>query len=192
MGDAIGWDHRRVVILAAVVVLHLALMTALLLSRPEPRAGGGTPRPMELLHLPPTPQSKIRPENFRPSRIGSDTTISIAAPVIGSLSMAPATSGADGNGAGVDWSAEARRALQAYEIRSHKNPNAPSPSRSTTDDDWWPHAAHHAGEHYKTDGGDWIVWIDSSCYQVAKAAAADALGAVLPQTVCPDQDGKSR
>jgi len=192
MGDAIGWDHRRVVVLAVVVALHLALMSALLLSRPEPHPGSAASRPIELVYLPPTPPSKIHPENFRPSRLGSDATISIAAPVIGSLSMAPATSGADGNGAGIDWSAEARRALQAFEIRSNKNPNEPSPSRSTTDDDWWPHAAHHAGEQYKTDGGDWIVWIDSSCYKVAKAASSDALGAVLPQTVCPKQDARPR
>jgi hypothetical protein len=192
MGDAIGWDHRRVVILAVVVALHLALMAALLLARQELRLGSSAPRAIQLVYLPPTPPSRILPENFRLSRIGSDATISIAAPVIGSLSMAPATSGADGNGAGIDWGAEARRALQAFEIRSNKNPNAPSPSRSTTDDDWWPHAAHHAGEHYKTDGGDWIVWIDSSCYQVAKAASSDALGAVLPQTVCPNQDAKRR
>lgn len=192
MGDVHGWEHRRIVILAAVVALHLALMMALLLSHPEPRAGGEVPRPMELVYLPPTPRSKIIPDNFRPHRIGSDITRSIAPPVVGSLSMAPAMSGADGNGEGVDWAAEARRALQAFDIRANKNPNAPSPSRSTTDDDWWPRARHRAGEQYKTANGDWIIWIDSNCYQVAAAASSNPLVAVMPLTVCPDQKAAPR
>jgi hypothetical protein len=175
-----------------VVVLHLALLALLL--RPASPSGlsVATSHPLELMELPPMPRSRIVPNNFRNHRIGSDVTRSIAPPVVGSLSMAPAMSGADGTGEGVDWGAEARRALQAFEIRTNKNPNAPAPSRATTDDDWWPHAQHRAGEQYKTANGDWIIWIDSNCYQVAAATSSNPLSGVVPQTVCPGQDAKPR
>jgi hypothetical protein len=192
MGDASGWDYRRTVTLAMVIALHLGLLASLLRSPPQSGLIIPTSRPLELVELPPSPRSKIIPDNFRPHRIGSDITRSIAPPVVGSLSMAPAMSGTEGNGDGVDWRAEARRALQAFEIRSHKDPNAPAPSRSTTDDDWWPHARHRAGEQYKTANGDWIIWIDSNCYQVAAAASSNALVTVMPQTVCSQKDAELR
>jgi hypothetical protein len=190
MGDARGFDHRRSVTLGMVVALHLALLALLL--RPPPPSAVATSHPLELMALPTEPRSRIVPNNFRPHRIGSEITRSIAPPVVGSLSMAPAMSGADGNGEGVDWGAEARRALQAFEIRTNKNPNAPSPSRATTDDDWWPHARHRAGEQYKTANGDWIIWIDSNCYQVAAATSSNPLAWVMPQTVCPEKDATPR
>ncbi len=175
-----------------VVALHLALLASLLRPPPPSRSTVSTSHPLELMELPPLPRSRIVPNNFRPHRIGSDATRSIAPPVVGSLSMAPAMSGADGNGEGVDWGAEARRALQAFEIRTNKNPNAPAPSRATTDDDWWPHTRHRAGEQYKTANGDWIIWIDSNCYQVAAATSSNAVGWVMPQTVCPGNDAQPR
>ena len=191
MGAAQLWDRRRTATLIAVVGLHAVLLGALWLYAPRWQPEAPPPRALELLFLPPSPPSKIRPDNFRPHRIGTDTTISMAPPVPGSLAMAPSTSGADGTGAGVDWSAEARRALQAYEIRSAKRSSSPAPSDATAESGWWPRAQHHAGEQYKTDSGDWIVWINSSCYQVAKAAASYVPGAVLPRTICPGKDGRA-
>jgi hypothetical protein len=179
------WDRRRCATLAAVFALHAALLSALWLFPPNLPVAGATPRPLELLSLPPSPISTIRPDNFRPHRIGNDLAITIAPPVIGSLAMAPSTSGSEGNGTGVDWGAEARRALQAYEIRNNKRPTGPAPSASSAEDGWWPQTQHHAGEQYKTEAGDWIVWINANCYQVAKAATSYALGTVLPQTICP-------
>jgi len=193
MGAPQASDHRRYVILALVLSAHLALLAALL-SLPHPEsAPGSAANPLKLLYLPPTPAAKIRPTNFRPQRLGLDTLVSIAPPVPGSLDMAPASSGADGNGLGVDWPAEARRAVQAFEIRNTKDSNSPAPSRVTIADEWWPWAQHHAGEEYKTAGGDWIVWINSSCYQIARAKSPDAgLGTVIPETVCPDKAAKPR
>lgn len=192
MGAPQAPDRRRYVILAWVLCAHVALLAALLTLPPSAPAGS-TANPLKLLYLPPTPAAKIRPNNFRPQRLGLDTLVSIAPPVPGSLDMAPASSGADGNGVGVDWRAEARRAVQAFEIRNNKDRNSPAPSRVTTTDEWWPWAQHHAGEEYKTAGGDWIVWINSSCYQIARAKSPDAgLGTVLPETVCPDKAAKPR
>ncbi len=60
------------------------------------------------------------------------------------------------------------------------------------DDNWWPRV-HHAGEQFKTANGDWIVWINSKCYQVAGSAPpAYAPGANLLQTICPGEPGTAR
>ena len=187
MGAVQGWDRRRYATLAAVVALHATLLVLAWLYSPALHSGGAAPRALELLYLPPSPPSKIRPDNFRPQRIGSDAVISVVSPAAGELPLAP-MSGADGNGTGVDWRAESRRALQAFEIRNNTRSNGPEPSRASADMEGWQGARHRPGEQYKTDSGDWIVWIDSSCYQVAKAGSSSALGAVLPQTTCPGQE----
>jgi len=192
MGHAQRWDLGRYVTVAVVLVLHCAVLAALLLSSPTRSSAGSAPRPIELLYLPAPAPARIRPENFRPHRIGSDAATSIAPPVFGSLTMAPSTAGSNGKGVGVDWGAEARRALQAFEIRSEKGSPRASNSGSAAEDDWWPRAQHHAGEQYKTANGDWIVWINSSCYQIARAASAPTPGASLPDTLCPGVDEKPR
>jgi hypothetical protein len=93
----------------------------------------------------------------------------------------------------VDWAAEARRAVQAFEIRSHQPSRNNSVSGSPAEDHWWPRVQHHAGDRFKTANGDWIVWINSSCYQVASSASlAGAPGATLPPTICPGDPGPAR
>ena len=47
----------------------------------------------------------------------------------------------------------------------------------------------HGSFQMKTAGGDWIVWIDDNCYQIASwHSNATASGAVLPQTICRNPD----
>ena len=69
-------------------------------------------------------------------------------------------------GTAVDWAAEARRAVQAFDIRSHLPASNQSVSGSPAEDHWWPRRQHHAGDQFKTANGDWIVWINDSCYQL--------------------------
>jgi hypothetical protein len=58
------------------------------------------------------------------------------------------------------------------------------------EDNWWPQAKHHAGDQFKTANGDWIVWINENCYQVANSnAIAYTPGTTLSQTICHDQSG---
>ena len=99
-------------------------------------------------------------------------------------------SGTRGEGSGVDWAAEARRALQAFEIR-HQQPAAnQSVSGGPEEDHWRPGAQHHAGDRYKTANGDWIVWINADCYEIASAgSSAYAHVAPLTQPICRDQSG---
>jgi hypothetical protein len=182
------WGFPRYFTLLVVLLFHLALVAMLLTASPAGVVRVSTNPPVELLYLSPVSFPKIRAENSLPHRLHSDIAISVAPPVLDSSSLppSPAASGSDGSGSGVDWKAEARRAVQAFEIRKHQPPSNDTVSRSSPEDTWWPEAKHHAGEQYKTAGGDWIVWINASCYQVATSAAnATASGVTPPQTICP-------
>jgi hypothetical protein len=131
---------------------------------------------------------KVRAENSRP-RLSGDTAITIAAPTLGSDSSS-SVSGSAGSGSGVNWAAEARRAVRAFDIRNHQPPIHDSLSSSPADDNWWPRTQHHAGDQYKIANGDWIVWINASCYQVATSGPSPyANEAILPRTVCPGKAG---
>jgi hypothetical protein len=124
-----------------------------------------------------------------------DTAISIEPLMLGSdgTSQAPSAAASNGDGSGVDWRAEARRAVQAYEIRNHEPESSDLVSGSPAEDQWWPRSRHNAGDQYKTANGDWIVWINSSCYQIAIAGgSAYAPGAAGPRTVCPGTSGMPR
>jgi hypothetical protein len=132
---------------------------------------------------------KIRAENASPRRLRGDTSISIAPPVLNSDSaLAPAGSGSEGNGSGVDWAAEARRALQAFEIRKHQPPSNNTVSRTAAEENWWPQPPHHAGDQFKTPSGDWVVWINTNCYQLASSAANPTVPGAMPPppTICVD------
>jgi hypothetical protein len=182
------WGLPRYVTLLVVLTFHLALLAALLMASRTRTISWPTNDPVELLFLPTANVPKIRSENSRPKRLSGDTAISMAPPAFDSAS--PSASASDGNGSGVDWAAEARRALQAFEIRNHQPPGDNTLSGSPAEDSWWPQSRRHAGNPFKTATGDWIVWINASCYQVASSAAnAYALGAMLPPTVCAGESG---
>jgi hypothetical protein len=148
---------------------------------------------VELVFLPPVNPRKARAEFVPSRRVTADLTLmKIVPPVLHSaLTIAPLpASSSDGTGSGVDWAAEARRALQAAEIRNHEPPRNDSLSSAPKEDNWWPRAAHHAGDQFKTADGDWIVWIDASCYRVAGSRpSVYAPGAPPSRPVCPAVSG---
>ncbi|MGB6354637.1 MAG: hypothetical protein WBF21_11715 [Steroidobacteraceae bacterium] len=186
MNQSRGWRLSRLLALCAVLALHLAVLAALMRGSRTELIALTANYPLQLVDVPAASFPKIRAENARPQRIKGDTAISVEPLLLGSIgsSQAPSASSSVGNGSGVDWKAEARRAVQAFEIRSHE-PDVPM-SRSPAEDWWWPRTRHNAGDHYKTESGDWIVWINSRCYQIAVAGSSPyAPGALLPQTLCP-------
>jgi hypothetical protein len=190
MDDSNGWGLSRYVTVLVVVTLHLALFVALVMTSGTRGLPAPADHAVELLFLPPVNLPKVRSENARPRRLSGDTAITIAPPVpiespSPSLSPRPASS-SDGGGSGVDWAAEARRALQAFEIRKNQPRGNNSISSKPGEDNWWPKTQHHAGERFKTANGDWIVWINASCYQLA--SSGPSAYALPPQTVCPDAD----
>ena len=191
MDQSERWGHSRYVTFTVVIAVHLLLVAALLMAPGSQNSSAALERPVELLFVPPTDIPKIRPENFRPKRLLGDMAISITPPVFDSATPSPSSdaSATDGNGAGVDWRAEARRALQAYEIRNRLPAGRDSLSGSPAEDTWWPQGRRHPGAPFKTVRGDWIVWINSNCYTVATSdSSAYTLGAQLPETVCESRD----
>jgi hypothetical protein len=148
------WGRSRYATLLVVLGLHVAML-AVLLTAPGPQSiAVSANEPVQLLFIPPPVMPKIRAENASPRRLRGNTSISVAPPVLNANSaLAPAGSGSEGNGAGVDWAAEAH---------------------------WWPQAPHHAGDQFKTPSGDWIVWVNESCYQLASSAANPTVPGAMP------------
>jgi hypothetical protein len=120
--------------------------------------------------------------------------IAVAPPALESASLpsAAAPGSSNGEGSGIDWAAEARRALQAFEIRHHQPAPNQSVSGGPEEEHWHPGTQHHAGEKFKNANGDWIVWIDANCYEIATAGSrAYAHVAPLTQPICRDQPDKN-
>jgi len=189
MDEPNRWGLPRYLTLIMVLSLHMALLALLIINSRASMLLESTSPPIEVMVLSPATLPKIRAENSRP-RLRGETGFSIPAPTLDSYSMSPSASGSEGSGSGVNWAAEARRAVRAFDIRSHQPPIHDSLSSSPADDNWWPRAPHHAGEQYKLANGDWIVWINASCYQVASSgSSANTPDSTLPQTICPGKPG---
>jgi hypothetical protein len=186
MNDLKHWTVSRYAALAVVLILHAALFAALLLT---PRIRGlpaSQASAVELISLVPVNPPKARTTPAALRRLGGEAAITIAVPVPESPSLpmsAAAASSSMGNGSGVDWTAEARRALQAFEIRTNQVSSNKSVSGRPEDDNWLPNAQHRPGELLKTTNGDWIVWINANCYEIA-TAGPHVVGAALPETIC--------
>jgi hypothetical protein len=188
------WGPSRYVSLLAVLTLHVALLAALVMASGGRPISASTDAPVELLLLPTAKVPKIRSENSRPRHLSAYTALAMEPPVLDAAAPAslPPASASEGRGSGVDWAAEARRALQAHEIRTHQ-PSSDTLSGSPAEDNWWPWARHSAGNSFKTATGDWIVWINARCYQVADSTtSAYPLGAMLSHTICLDESSLPR
>lgn len=184
--------YRRTAILIAVLAGHLALFATLIMTTRFGIPAASKLRAIELLQLPPVPMPAVGSATERLRPITANTVIRIGATDLDSIAPAvtlPAASPVSGSGSGVDWAAEARRALQAYEIRKREPLPYTPVSSEPVEDRWWPRARHRAGEQYKTPDGDWIVWISDQCYQIATTrTTVSAPGAMLPMTVCREPE----
>jgi hypothetical protein len=192
MDETRGWGFSRYAALFVVLAFHLALFTALLLTTRSVVIPPAAMHAVEVVFLPTVTPPKVRSEIAAPRRFTGGLSASIALPVFaaGSASMsAPAESSSDGRGAGVDWAAEARRGVQAFEIRSQEPPSNRSVSGEPVEA-WFRQLQHHTGERMKIPNGDWIVWINANCYRVATSGAGTlARGVVLPPMTCLDPPG---
>ncbi len=185
MHESNVWGAQRYITLVVVLALHLTFL-ALFFTAPRTRAvSDSTIDPVEVMLFPPTKVPKVRFENARLQRLSADIAISMTLPGVAAPPLSPPASGTDGDGAAVNWVAEAHRAVQAFEIRRNHPPTvAISGAPSLTD--WWPRE-HHAGERFKTENGDWIVWISANCYQLATAAGSAAVGSTPSRIICLGQ-----
>jgi hypothetical protein len=195
MNSAGEWRLSRVATLLLVLALHLALVGTLLMTSQGPEDPPANPRSVELLLLPPAGIQRARVDVKPLPRARPRFGLALSPPAIdpalpdpaAAPQSTPSAAGGLSNGGrpGVDWAAEARRALQAFEIRSHQPTNGKSVAGKPGEDNWAPRTPHHAGEQFKTASGDWIVWINADCYQLATSnPSAYAIGATPPETIC--------
>ena len=174
------------VTLVAVAALHVALIALIVMLSAVHRIPSPSFQPIQLVYVPAVPPLPVRAESGRPLRLRADIALSPMAPVVTSTPPASNSSGTGRSGAGVDWAAEAHRAIKAYEIRRDQ-PSENLLSGKSPANDWWPRQPH-AGDQFKTDAGDWIVWIDADCYKVAGWHAVDPTSnAGTAQIVCPEK-----
>jgi hypothetical protein len=178
------WGARRFLTLLAVLALHAGFLALLIMTSGRQNFAAPANQAVELMFLPPPKVPKVRIENAPlQHRLTTNAAISVTLPGLNAPSLSPPTSGADGEASTVDWAAEAHRAVQAFEIRRDH------PSRNALSSAWngaLP-GEHHACDLFKTDSGDWIVWISASCYQIARSGASGvfAPSSAQSQTICP-------
>ena len=185
MSESSVWRSSRPATLLVVLAAHVALVLLLVMSSRGSIAPQAASPPIELMYLPETSVPSIRLASARPPHLSANLSISIPAPELDpSSSSTRAGSASDSGGSAVNWAAEARRAVQAFEIRRDRQVSHAMVG-STPWDGWLPRREHRAGDRARTESGDWIVWIDSNCYQVASwHAGAPAEDATESPTVC--------
>ena len=199
MRERSSWRAPRWITLIVVIALHAGIIALLVMASAMLRVADSAYHPVELVYLPTVQAPPLRADSGRPQRLRADISLPavspVAPPVLTSASPGAPSAGTGSRGAGVDWLAEAHRAIRAYEIRRDQPSENPLSGKSPAND-WWPQQGPHAGDQFKTEGGDWIVWINADCYKVASWHSVDpAFNASLPQIVCPkhsaDQSGVS-
>jgi hypothetical protein len=176
---------------AGVFAVHLVLVAVLIMISRTGRLAAATADAVEVAFVAPVYPPKVRVMANLPRR-GHQLAITVEPPILESLSdpvYQALGSSAKGEGSGVDWAAEARRALQAFEIRNHQPPASRSVSGRPEDEHWTPRAQHHAGERFKTENGDWMVWIDANCYEIARAGSGAYAHAAPLEPICQDRPG---
>ena len=183
------WRTPRFLVLIAVVALHVTLI-ALLLASGGPRRGSSSYQPIELVYIPATPPPPVRADTGKPPRLRADIALSPVSPMITSAPSVSNSSATGSHGLGVDWLAEAHRAVKAYAMRRDEHSDNSLSGKSSSENSW--QQGHHEGDQYKTDAGDWIVWIDAHCYKVASWQSADPAANVdSAKIVCPKKPGDS-
>jgi hypothetical protein len=174
----------RPTILFVVVALHVAVVALLLQSaRSRHTNRPAVEPPLQLLSLPPTKTSMVHVENVRPQQLSTNIAIAVSPLALNSSPQTGAGSASDGRGSAVNWTAEAHRAVRAFEIRRNQGSNSALSVSSSLDASGA--SEHHAGDRIKTESGDWIVWINADCYQVASwHSDSTVLDSLSPQTIC--------
>jgi hypothetical protein len=173
----------RPAVLFIVLALHVAALALLIVRSRTLKIAGVAEHPIEMVALPRVEPPQFRLENTRPQRLSTNVAVALAPPVLNSSSQAGSGAAPDGHGPAVNWTAEAHRAVRAFEIRTHQTGNSALSVSSALDVSG--SREHHAGDQLKTASGDWIVWINADCYQIASwHADAPAVGAISPRVIC--------
>jgi hypothetical protein len=172
----------RPTVFIVVLALHLAMLALLLTAFRTEKRGDLTDRSIQLMYLAPLKPPQVLADNNRPPRISNNAAIAIAPPVANDATPMGSASASDGHGSGVNWIAEAHRAVRAFEIRNSQTHNSALSVSSALDERGF--GEHHAGDRSKTESGDWIVWINADCYKIASWHSSASPDSLAPQTIC--------
>ncbi len=181
--------------LLVVLGLHLGVVAWLLAGSSGSTVGpAAADPPLELVFLPPVKYPQALADIAHPKHVNVSVGISLVPPSLDSdsSSLPAPVSQNGGGGAGVNWTAEARRAVKAFEIR--RDEHVIHSALGTSPWDGWPSPGeHHAGDKYRTESGDWVVWIDSNCYQIASwREGTPVRDETPPQTICVNSGSAPR
>jgi hypothetical protein len=173
----------RLTVFIMVLLLHLGTLAVLLAHSQTERSPGIDDRAIELLALPPVEPPKVKFDHTRVQPWSTNIVVALAPSVLNSSSQSGPGSALDGRGPTVNWAAEAHRAVRAFEIRGHQTKNSALSVSSSLDETG--SREHHAGDQLKTSSGDWIVWINANCYQIASwHSDAPDFSAISPKIIC--------
>src|SRR5271156_825917 len=134
----------RPTVLFIVLALHLATLALLLVRSRTLNIASTAAQPIELVFLAPVKPPKVRVENTLPKRWSPHIAAALAPPAFNSSSQAGPAAGSDGHGPAVNWTAEAHRAVRAFEIRTHQTTNSALSVSSSLDVSG--SREHHAGD----------------------------------------------
>jgi hypothetical protein len=165
MDDRRTWRPSRYVTLLTVLMFHVTLIAALVISSKPRRIFSATTNPIEVVFIAPTEAHKVRAEAPLSHTLETlQTSISSDA----AFTLPPdASSGPDRAGPPVDWAGDARAVAAAVVAKtdSREGPDSSQAPKSATPGN----PSHHAGEQYRLDGGGWVVFVSDDCYQISNA-----------------------
>jgi hypothetical protein len=194
MRDLGIWTPSRYMALFAVIAFHLVIIALLISSRASRPAISET-SPIELVYLSSATTPKSRPMLVLPHSLKQEAEVLTPAPPSSIAFSLPALPD-ESAGPPIDWANEAHevaRATGSGNVRSHDR-HQQSESSQPTKSIFADPPAHYAGEQFKTDGGQWIVFVSDDCYQISNPfASLDVLGNGLGvQTYCVGKSNTPR
>jgi hypothetical protein len=192
MDERQQWERSRIFALFAVLALHVAVLTGLVIAAKTRMLTTPAAPPIELLILPQNPAPIIPPPPTSPDR-RKKVPVTPLAPPPDALTVVTPDSTSDVAGPPIDWSQEAHNAAASIAKGAPAlNDTNPAPQSNS------PFAAppaHHKGEQIPTEDGRWIVYVTDDCYQVSKSmtsitnATNNGMGL---QTYCNRRSNKPR
>lgn len=182
-GKSSALSVSRWSVVVAVLALHLAVVALLLMGSRPPTGFPSSLPSIEVTILPPPKMPTARADGAHLRGLKIDTGIALAPPSLDASWQSASAGGSEGGTPGVNWAAEARRAVKAFEIRRDQQVTHETLGLSLWDG-WLARQPHHAGERLRTDNGDWIVWVNADCYQVAHWHAGSQHDTAPPTTIC--------
>jgi hypothetical protein len=181
----------RSVPLAAVVILHVCIGYALLVGyRAHDRVTTAENAALTLVNVPEVQAPKPQPP-------AADQQIKLAPHAPPALSIeapAPIRSGAPSGP--VDWRTEAHRTASDILEDEAPPPEVTREKSHEEDQSRDPPPAHYAGETYRTNTGESVVWISAKCYVISPApnSGPPDVGPrpQMTRTVCPREGNTAR